>query len=35
MVCVKRGAGFVLGDREIVRICLVVGEVRNGRLQDF
>ena len=35
MVCVKMGAGLFLGDRDRVRTCLVIGEVRNGRLQDL
>ena len=35
MVWVKRGAGFFRGDCEMVRTCLVVGEVRKGRLQDL
>ena len=34
MVCVNMGAGLFL-DRERVRTCLVIGEVRNGRLQDL
>ena len=34
MVCVNRGAGLFRGDREMVRRCLVVGEVRKGKLQD-
>ena len=35
MVCVNMGAGLVLGDRDRVRTCLVIGEVRKGRLQDL
>ena len=35
MVCVNMGAGLFLGDRDRVRICLVIGEVRKGRLQDL
>ena len=35
MVCVNMGAGLFLDDRERVRTCLVIGEVRKGRLQDL
>ncbi len=35
MVCVNRGAGLFLDDRERVRTCFVIGEVRKGRLQDL
>ena len=35
MVWVKRGAGFFRSDCEMVRTCLMVGEVRKGRLQDL
>ena len=35
MVWVNMGAGLFLDDRERVRTCLVIGEVRKGRLQDL
>ena len=35
MVCVNMGTGLFFDDRERVRTCLVIGEVRKGKLHDL